>query len=130
MPDHDRRLERRESCTLIIGLFLSQGRNGQVVSPVYPGVLTSISRSGAGIALAEVMADRTHLVYGPMDSDTLQLNIVFPPQGQEPPLTLQVRPAWFNKVPESEDLPPFRLGVKFLEPLSAAIFRRLNRPPR
>jgi len=99
MPDHDRRRQNRNSCTQTIEVFLSQGRNGRAVSPVFQGVLTSITRYGAGIALAEVMADRTHLVYGPMESETLQLNIVFPAQGQDSPLILSVRPVWLNKEP-------------------------------
>lgn len=130
MPDHDRRREDRKSSALAIGVFLSHGINGLAVSPVFQGVLTSITRYGAGIALAEVMADRTHLVYGPMESEALQLNIVFPSHGQDSPLTLSVRPVWLDKEPENEDLPQFRLGVKFLEPLPPSIFQRLNRPQR
>lgn len=131
MPDHDRRRENRNSCTLTIGVFLSQGRDGPAVSPVFQGILTSITRYGAGIALAEIMADRTHLVYGPMESETLLLNIVFPSQGQDgSPFTLPVRPVWLNKEQENEDLPQFRLGVEFLEPLPTAIFQLLNRQQR
>ncbi|MHB8809291.1 MAG: hypothetical protein ACYC9M_04685 [Desulfobulbaceae bacterium] len=130
MPDHDRRRENRNSCTLAIGVFLSQGRDGLAVSPVFQGILTSITRYGAGIALAEIMTDRTHLVYGPMESEILLLNIVFPSQGQDSPLTVPVRPVWLNKGPENEKLPQFRLGVEFLEPLPAAIFQRLNRHQR
>jgi PilZ domain len=129
MPDHDRRREDREPCPPEIGVFLTRCSNGAVASPVFQGVLTSISRHGAGIALAEIMVDRTHLAYGPMESDTLQLNIVFSSQDQDTPITLPVRPIWLNRE-QSEGLPPFRLGVEFLEPLTTAIFRRLNRPPR
>jgi len=117
MPDHDRRRQNRNSCTQTIEVFLSQGRNGRAVSPVFQGVLTSITRYGAGIALAEVMADRTHLVYGPMESETLQLNIGLPGPGPGlSPYPLRTA-VWLNKEPENENLPPFRLGVKFLEPL-------------
>lgn len=129
MPDHDRRREDREHCPREIGVFLTQGQNGSAASPVFQGVLTSISRHGAGIALAEIMAGRTHLAYGPMDSDALQLNIVFPSQGQDTPLTLPVRPIWLKRE-QGEGLPPFRLGVEFLEPLPAAILQRLNRRQR
>lgn len=130
MSDLNRRRENRNSCTLAIGVFLSQGMDGLAVSPVFQGILTSITRYGAGIALAEIMADRTHLVYGPMESEILLLNIVFPSQGQTPSLTLPVRPVWLNKEPENENLPQFRLGVEFLEPLPAAILQRLNRHQR
>ena len=130
MSDLNRRRENRNSCTLAIGVFLSNGTDGLAVSPVFQGFLTSITRYGAGIALAEIMADRTHLVYGPMESEILLLNIIFPSQGQDTPFTLPVRPVWLNKEPENENLPQFRLGVEFLEPLPAAIFRRFNRPQR
>jgi hypothetical protein len=129
MPDHNRRREDREHCPLEIGVFLTMGKNGAAASPVFQGILTSISRHGAGIALAEIMSDRTHLAYGPMESDALQLNIVFPSQDQDTPLSLPVRPIWLNRE-QSGDLPPFRLGVAFLEPLPSAILQRLNRHRR
>lgn len=129
MPDRERRQEDRDVSLRKIGVFLSQGNNGLVASQVFDGILTSISRHGAGIALAEIMADRTHLVYGPMGSDDLRLNIVFPLLDQEPPLTLPVRPVWLQKI-QDEELPPFRLGVEFLAPLPATILQRLNRLPR
>lgn len=126
MPDQDRRREDREHCPREIGVFLTQGNNGSAASQVFPGVLTSISRHGAGIALAEIMAGRIHLAYGPMESEALQLNIVLPAQGPDTPLTLPVRPVWLKKE-QGEGLPPFRLGVEFLEPLPPAILQRLNR---
>jgi hypothetical protein len=129
VPDQERRREQRQLCPPEIGVFLTQGKNGAAASPVFQGVLISISRFGAGIALAEIMADRTHLAYGPMGSDTLQLNIVLPFPGRETPLTLPVRPVWLKKE-QGGGLPPFRLGLEFLEPLPPAILRRLNRQPR
>ncbi|HBI15848.1 MAG TPA: hypothetical protein DDY20_10115 [Desulfobulbaceae bacterium] len=126
MPEQERRREDREPCPREIGVFLTLGRNGAAASPVIEGVLTSISRHGAGIALAEIMAGRTHLAYGPMGSDALQLNIVFPSKDEDIHLTLPVRPIWLKKE-QGEGLPPFRLGVAFLEPLPPAILQRLNR---
>ena len=64
-----------------------------------------------------------------MESDALQLNIVFPAQDKDDPFTLPVRPIWLKKE-QSEGLPPFRLGVEFLEPLPTAILQRLNRHQR
>ena len=129
MTDQERRREQRELCSPEIGVFLTQSRNGSAASPVFQGVLIRISRYGAGIALAEIMADRTHLAYGPMGSDTLQLNVILPSLDRETPITLPVRPVWLKKE-QGEGLPPFRLGVEFLEPLSSAILQRLNRQPR
>ena len=128
MPDTDRRCEHRAPCALAIELFLARGGNGTGPPlPAVPGVLTSISRYGAGIALAEVMVGRTHLAYGPMDSDILQLNMVLPPQGQDAPSTLQVRPVWLKRETADDGLPPFRLGVEFVSPLPPAIYQHLNR---
>lgn len=126
MSEQDRRRERREACTLEIEVFLRENGSGRAVSPPFPGVLTSISRHGAGIALREVMANRTHLVYGPQESAALQLVVVLPVGAGEDLPALAVRPVWFRKDPPA-DLPPFRLGVEFVDPLPPAIFREVNR---
>ena len=127
MPDAVRRREHRDPCALAIELVLVWGVNGSEALPAVPGVLTSISRSGAGIALAEVMVGRTHLAYGPMESDILQLNMILPPQGQGTSPTLPVRPVWLRRESADDGLPPFRLGVEFIDPLPPAIYQHLNR---
>lgn len=126
MIKKERRREERQPCNLVVGAFLSQGPNGPHVSPVFDGWLMSLSRRGAGIALTEVMAGQTHLVYGPMESAQLQFNIVFTLPDREQPITLAARPVWLNKEKDA-NIPPFRLGVEFLEPLPDDLFRQLNR---
>jgi len=126
MTEKDRRREQRHSCSRPVGLFLSRGPDGPAVSPVFEGQLLSLSRWGAGIALSEVMAGSTHLAYGPMESSTLQLNVVFSlPDGEEQ-LTVPVRPIWLDKI-QTEDMPPFRIGVEFVVPLAKELLLRLNR---
>ena len=93
---HDRRKESREKTSLPAGIYLSQGSEGMAVSPVFYGQLISLSRRGAGIALHEVMVDRTHLAFGPMENDNLFLTIQLQLNDHEP-LIIQAQPIWFDK---------------------------------
>ena len=70
------------------------------------------------MALQEIMANRIHLALAPMETDTLKLNMTFCIGEQDQPLTIPARPIWFNKKIE-QDIPPFRVGLKFVTPLSA-----------
>lgn len=123
----ERRKEKRQSPDLKVGVFLSQGKNGPTLSPPFWGKLISISRQGAGVALDKIMFDRTHIALGPMSSDTLQLNIIVSADDTEtPPLTLPVKPVWFDK--KSDDtMPPFRIGVEFFELLTSDQLKRANK---
>jgi len=123
------RRESRNSCNMDIDVYLSYGEDGEAVTPVFRGRLISLSRRGAGIALDEVMAGPTHLAYGPMESDTLRLTLVFHLQEDDDNLRVDTRPVWLNKE-QNEDIPPFRIGVEFIDPLTNEIFRRLNRQYR
>jgi hypothetical protein len=123
----ERRKEERQSSGLKVGVFLSQGKNGPPLSPTFWGKLISISRQGAGVALDKIMFDRTHIALGPMSSDTLQLNIIVSsPEADSPPLTLPVKPVWFDK--KSDDaMPQFRIGMEFLDLLSSDQLKQANR---
>lgn len=123
------RQENRSSCNTEIGVYLSQGDDGTAVTPVFRGQLISLSRRGAGIALDEIMAGPTHLAYGPMGSDTLRLTLVFRLRENDGNLLIDTRPVWLNKE-QDEDIPPFRIGVEFVDPLTNEIFRQLNRQYR
>lgn len=112
-----------------IGVYLSRGKDGPAVTPVFRGQLISLSRRGAGIALDEVMAGPTHLAYGPMESDTLRLTLVFSLRENDGNLRIDTRPVWLNKE-QNEDIPPFRIGVEFIDPLTNELFRQLNRQYR
>lgn len=126
MFNQDRRREIREPCTLHIDVFLRERGGGEPVSPFFAGVLISFSRHGAGIALREVMAGRTHLIYGPQESSALELVLRLPVPGGGPALTLAVHPVWLRKE-AADQLPPFRVGVEFVEPLPAEVYREANR---
>lgn len=121
------RKEERQPSNLKVGVFLSQGKNGPTLSPPFWGKLISISRQGAGVAIDKIMFDRTHLALGPMSSDTLQLNIILSSdEDVDTPLTLPVKPVWFDK--KSDDsMPPFRIGIEFLELLTSKQLQQANR---
>ena len=72
----ERRKEVRQKCNQKIGVFLSRESDGTELSAPVWGTLLNLSQRGAGIALDEIMFDRTHLALGPMSSDTMQLNII------------------------------------------------------
>ncbi len=121
----ERRKEDRKLCSLKVGVFLSQGENGPAISPPFWGKLISLSRHGAGVALDEIMFDRTHLALGPMGSDTLQLNIIVSFEDNENQLTFPVKPLWFDK--KSDDImPPFRIGLEFPEMITPDQLRQIN----
>lgn len=126
MTENDRRREERNVCHQEIDVYLSREPGGEATSQLYYAQLITLSRSGAGIALDEVMSGSTHLAYGPMESDELHLNIVFYFPDDREPLAVATRPIWLNKK-QSKDVPPFHVGVEFLEPLSSETFKELNR---
>lgn len=126
MIENERRQENRHSRIQQIGVYLSQGLDGAGISPVFSGQLLSISRSGAGIALDKIMSGSTHMVYGPMESDALQLNIIFSFQDSKKTITVPALPVWLDKK-QSENIPPFHIGVEFIKPLTNEQLQQLNR---
>lgn len=112
----ERRNEKRQTASIRAGIYLSEGKDGPAISPVLNGQLMSISRRGAGIALPEIMTDRTHLAFEAMDSKTLLLIITLQLDNRES-IVLPAKPIWFNKMTHKH-FPPFRIGLKFLEPLT------------
>lgn len=122
----ERRRENRKTCNLQIGVFLSQGKNGPALTPPFQGLLVSLSRQGADVALDEIMYDRTHLALAPMGSDLLLLNIILPAGEADDPLTIPAKPVWFDKK-TGTGIPPFRIGLKFTEFLTPNQYQRINR---
>jgi len=53
-----------------------------------------------------------------METNTLKLNMTLRVNEQDEPLIIPARPAWFNKKIKP-DIPPFRVGLEFVTPLSA-----------
>ena len=122
----ERRKEKRLECSLKVSVFLSQEKNGDALTPPFQGMLVSLSRQGADVALDEIMYDRTHLALAPMGSDRLLLNIILPSEDNENGLTVAAQPVWFDKKPGTE-IPPFRIGLKFTELLSFKQYQQINR---
>ena len=110
----------------MVEIFLSQGENGQAVTPLFQCHLVSYSRQGAEIALKEIMFESTHLALTPMGSGQLLLNINLPGGETESPFTVSAKPVWFNKISE-EGLPPFRIGLLFTESLSSRQMKQINK---
>lgn len=123
------RQESRNACNMEVGVYLSHGIDGKAMTPVFRGRLISLSRRGAGIALDEVMAGPTHLAYSPMESEAIRLTLVFLLQENDENLRIESRPVWLNKQ-QHDDIPPFRIGVEFIDPLTNELFRQLNRQYR
>jgi len=123
--EFDRRKENRHTASPSAGIYLSQGKDGPAISPIFNGQLITISRRGAGIALHEIMTDRTHLAYGPMESETLQLNITLQLNDHES-IIIPAKPIWFNKKTH-QNIPPFRIGLEFLEPLTLKELNLINK---
>jgi hypothetical protein len=126
MTEQERRRESRVSSALRAGLFLGKDIDDPQATHVHWGQLITLSRLGAGIALDEIMADRVHLAFAPMESDELTLNLVVPLDNQETPLVIPVRPIWFNKE-YAPDIPPFRIGIEFRPPLSSRQMKQITK---
>ncbi len=124
MTDNKRRREKRHCKTVSIGVYLSRGPDGPSISPVFSGYLTNLSANGASIALDKIMFGAIHLAFGPMESDTLQMNIVFNCLESGETIILPVRPVWLDKKSEP-GLPPFHIGVRFTKPLQDKRLKRI-----
>lgn len=110
----------------MVDVFLTQGNDGPSITPLFKAHLVSFSRQGADVALTEIMYESTHLALTPMSSRNLLINITMPAGNPENSFTVAARPVWFDKKNEP-DIPPFRIGLQFIENLSAKQFQLINR---
>lgn len=117
--------EERYPCHDKAGLFLAATNNPTAMTERLHGQLLDISCKGASLALAEVITDRKHLAYAPMESDLLKLYVVLYLEDEE--LILPVRPTWFNKK-LSEKILPFRIGMEFITPITSEQLKKIRRP--
>ena len=117
--------EERFSCHGRAGLFLADKNAQNPLTERLYGKLLDISCNGASLALAEVINDRLHLAYGPMESDRLKLHIVLYIDDEE--LVIPVTPTWFNKK-LSEDVLPFRIGMEFITPITSEQLKKIRTP--
>jgi hypothetical protein len=122
----ERRKEKRLECRLKVGVFLSQEKSGEPLTPQVQGLLVSLSRQGADVALEEIMQDRTHLALASLGSNRVLLNLVLPAGDGENTLTVAGKPVWFDKRTDT-GVPPFRIGLRFVEDLTSRQYQRINR---
>lgn len=121
----DQPREERYPCQGQAALFLAATTDETAVTERLQGRLLDISSSGASLALAEVITDRKHLAYAPMESDLLKLHIVLYMEDEE--IILPVKTTWFNKKLDDEPL-PFRIGMEFITPLTSEQLKKIRRP--
>lgn len=115
--------EERYACHGKVGLFLTD-RNGQnAITKRLHGQLLDISGNGACLSLAEIIIDRKHLAYAPMESDNFKLHIVF--YLEEGEFIVAAKTTWFNKKLSEEDL-PFRIGMEFFKTISAEQLKKIR----
>jgi hypothetical protein len=122
----ERRHSKRYPCTHKIGIFLAKGEHGTVESATLTGNLVNISSQGAELSLPQILDNRTHLAYTAMESQELLLHLILY-YGADQTITVPTEPVWFNRN-LSEPLTPFRLGVKFRQPLQTEQLTPLIKP--
>lgn len=115
--------EKRFPCHGKASLFLADKSGGQALTDRLHGQLLDISNHGASMALDEIITDRLHMAYTPMESDRYSLHIVLY-LGEEEYICL-VQTTWFNKKLGAEEM-PFRIGMEFHEPLTSEQLRAIR----
>jgi len=123
----ERRIFQRFPLALNGSLFLCQGRNGSRLSRPLSCRVVDLSRRGAGILTWQIIVDNHHLFFASLESDQLILHLAINPKNtDEPPITLAVRPLWFDRILHEEQQ-PFQMGVEFFEKIAEEDFRRLKK---
>ncbi len=118
--------EERYPCHGKAGLFLADQNGHTALTEILHGQLLDISSRGASLALAEIITDRKHLAYAPMESDRYKLYIVLF-LGDDEELITPVKTTWFNKK-LSEEISPFRIGMEFVTPLTSEQLKKIRLP--
>ncbi len=117
--------EKRFACNGRAGLFLTDKTGQTAMTERIHGQLLDISSNGASLALAEIITDRKHMAYTPMESDLFRLSVVFYLDDEE--IVLPAKTVWFNKKISGEEL-PFRIGMEFLQPISSEQLKKIRTP--
>ena len=115
--------KERFPCHGRAGLFLADSTGGIPVTERLHGELIDISCHGASLALSEIITDRKHMAYTPMESDEFTLYIVLYLEDGE--LVVPVHTSWFNKKLSEEEL-PFRIGMEFLKPILTEQLKKIR----
>jgi hypothetical protein len=112
----ERRLAKRYATQEKVRLFLRDETSLQRLTEPVTANLFDISSGGAGIRLAQVIIDRNHIFYAPLDSPgkilCLEFSMITTDDGD--PFVIPVRPVWLDRSLEDHKV-PFRIGVEFLE---------------
>jgi hypothetical protein len=124
----ERRIFKRFPLALNGSLFLCQGRNGNRLTRPLSCRVVDLSRRGAGILTWQIIVDNNHLFFASLGSDQVILHLAIDLENtDEPPLTLAVRPLWFDRILLNEEQQPFQMGVEFFEKIAKEDFRRLKK---
>jgi len=123
----ERRIFQRFPLKLNGSLFLCKGRGGEKLSRPVSCRVVDLSRKGAGILSWQIMVDNHHLFFASLGSERLILHLSIGSEDtDEPPITLAVRPLWFDRI-LFEEQQPFKMGIEFVEKIAEEDFRRLKK---
>ncbi len=123
----ERRKLKRYQVKLEIKLTLYDAEAEEHLIEPAPAVICNISRGGAVLELSEVIRQGKHLFFAPLESDTIQFNLVVPVfQGEQAEtVELLAKPVWFNRDMAMEER-SFLIGIEFQERLSRQLADHLS----
>ncbi|NOR10687.1 MAG: hypothetical protein GQ541_04275 [Desulfovibrionaceae bacterium] len=108
------RKHQRISAKLNVGLCLYDQKTETKLTREVSCFLSNISRQGAGLKIPQILIDGKHLCYAALDSDTINLILIFHDITDETASTvILARPIWFDRDMDDSAL-PFKIGVEFL----------------
>lgn len=100
-------------------LYLYDSRSDTNLTGQIVALLEDISKQGAGLRISQVFVDGKHIFYAGLGSETTVLKMVFRSTEGNPEAitTLFARSVWFDRDMQDTTDMPFRIGVKFVEPV-------------
>ena len=108
------RKHQRIPAKLNVGLCLYDQKSETKLTREVSCCLSDISRQGAGLKIPQILIDGKHLCYAALDSDTINLILIFHDITDETASTvILARPIWFDRDMDDTAL-PFKIGVEFL----------------
>ncbi len=111
MGKTQRRAERFNK-NLTVDLFLRDDSNSSILAGPVPCFVNDLSSYGVGLILNQIHFNGHHLFYSADDNPNNQLYVERNIEEQEP-LSIPVRPVWFN-LDDKDTVHYFQLGVEFL----------------
>ncbi len=117
------RKHQRISAKLNVGLCLYDQKTETKLTREVSCFLSNISRQGAGLKIPQILIDGKHLCYAALDSDTINLILIFHDITDETASTvIFARPIWFDRDMDDSAL-PFKIGVEFLDQTSKELLQ-------